>query len=482
MANSFSCPSCGAPLDYHGIMTTIQCPYCFTSSQVPEELRANEGTTVEPGVMLNFMAQATKLRELAAAVKAGQKQKAAELYQQIYRVSADEAARSVTKLTGGGVVLVSGYQAPPAPSLGSSSASVSPSYSVAPPPPPTAPPPPSVFTASPSFTPDYMAGSAAGSYPSITPSPTQARRPSRSGPLFVIVGVLMSCVIVGAVAGLLFSFSGDDSDSVTAATLPPQDTTQIVLSTRRASAATEQSQAGTQIALRPTETPLPTNTRDPRPFQTVTARALAQATEDTASVLAAKEWPVFYQEDFSKDSPAWVTGPEENDYYSGSHSIIDGVFRWALTAKDNFVTFITPDPYQSVSDFYAAADVTITGSQTSAAGLAFRDGRDTDSGYFIFVVSLDGHYTMTGYQGSSQISYNGDIPPLDAGPNRIAVLGQGENFVLLVNDQIVTSVQDSFLAISNRAQGDTGLAVTMENSGDTATIDFDNFEIRTPSQ
>jgi hypothetical protein len=480
MANSFSCPSCGAPLDYHGVMTTIQCPYCFTSSQVPEDLRANQGTTVEPGVMLNFMAQATKLRELAAAVKAGQKQKAAELYQQIYRVSADEAARSVTKLTGGGAVLVSGYQAPPMPSLGSSFSSMAQPPSYATPPPPPAPPPSSVFTASPSFTPDYMAGSAAGSYPPITPSPSQTRTPSRLGPLFVILGILVSCVIVGALAGLLFAFSGDDSDSVTAATIPPQDTTQIVLSTRKASAATEQSQAGTQIALKPTSTPVPTNTQDPRPGQTATAQAFAQATEDTASVLAAKKWPIFYQEDFAKDSPAWFTGPEENDYYSGSHTISEGVFRWDLTAKENFVSYISPDPYQSVSDFYAATDVTLTGSQTSAAGLSFRGGRDTDSGYFIFVVSLNGHYTMTGSQGGTQISYNGDIPPLQAGPNRIAVLGQGTNFILLVNDQIVTTVQDSFLAGSVRAQGDTGLAVTMENSGDTATIDFDNFEIRTP--
>jgi len=40
MAQSFKCPSCGAPLEYDGSeVTTVRCPFCSNAVIVPEELR-----------------------------------------------------------------------------------------------------------------------------------------------------------------------------------------------------------------------------------------------------------------------------------------------------------------------------------------------------------------------------------------------------------------------------------------------------------
>ena len=38
-AQSFQCPSCGAPLIPRGNAAVISCPHCHTSVIVPEELR-----------------------------------------------------------------------------------------------------------------------------------------------------------------------------------------------------------------------------------------------------------------------------------------------------------------------------------------------------------------------------------------------------------------------------------------------------------
>lgn len=35
---SFNCPNCGAALEYSGSGRMIQCPYCGTTVQVPEEM------------------------------------------------------------------------------------------------------------------------------------------------------------------------------------------------------------------------------------------------------------------------------------------------------------------------------------------------------------------------------------------------------------------------------------------------------------
>lgn len=41
MPKTFSCPHCGAPLDYDGSgSATLQCPFCNNTVSVPEELRS----------------------------------------------------------------------------------------------------------------------------------------------------------------------------------------------------------------------------------------------------------------------------------------------------------------------------------------------------------------------------------------------------------------------------------------------------------
>ena len=65
MAQSFTCPSCGAPLDYTGNgASTIPCPYCYTSVIVPQELRSQPAEPVAAHVATSLAGRAHQLREL----------------------------------------------------------------------------------------------------------------------------------------------------------------------------------------------------------------------------------------------------------------------------------------------------------------------------------------------------------------------------------------------------------------------------------
>jgi uncharacterized Zn finger protein (UPF0148 family) len=99
MAQNFSCPSCGAPLDYAGNgSSTISCPYCYTSVIVPQELRAQRSQPVAPEVSMTLAGQAPKLRELSNLVRAKQRDQAIAVYQQVYGVSPQDAQRFVDQL------------------------------------------------------------------------------------------------------------------------------------------------------------------------------------------------------------------------------------------------------------------------------------------------------------------------------------------------------------------------------------------------
>ena len=73
MPQSFSCPNCGAALDYDGAQSIVRCGHCSSTIVVPEALRPRgvEPDPLIPGPTLNEVAalfQATILyREITGA-------------------------------------------------------------------------------------------------------------------------------------------------------------------------------------------------------------------------------------------------------------------------------------------------------------------------------------------------------------------------------------------------------------------------------
>lgn len=99
MSHTFTCPSCGAPLDYAGNgAATIPCPYCYSSVIVPAELRSQAAQAVSPQLSMALAGQAGKLRELSNLVRARQRDQAVNLYAQTYGTSAGDAEKLVDQL------------------------------------------------------------------------------------------------------------------------------------------------------------------------------------------------------------------------------------------------------------------------------------------------------------------------------------------------------------------------------------------------
>lgn len=125
MSQTFSCPACGAPLDYGGNgASTISCPYCYTSVIVPQELR-NERSSVAPDVTMSLAGQGPKLRELSNLVRAKQRDQAIALYQQVYHVDALAAQQLVDQLMSGNSMVITSNVGWP---MGGVSISTTPGY------------------------------------------------------------------------------------------------------------------------------------------------------------------------------------------------------------------------------------------------------------------------------------------------------------------------------------------------------------------
>jgi hypothetical protein len=212
---------------------------------------------------------------------------------------------------------------------------------------------------------------------------------------------------------------------------------------------------------------------------TVTAILIAQATQDAGLVATAQAWPVTYQENFDGTARGWDRyAAVDNDYYRGSVGVTGGVYRFDVSTKQDTVSLVWPDPYNPVGDFYATVDFTITGPADVAAGLTFYHSSD-DQDLAYYVIDSDGNYLTNLIFGSSNISNSGAATgPLSPGPNQLGLVGLNGHLILLVNDQIIGTVDSIF---NNPNQGDVGIVIYLPQGNEDAVIDFDNFVIRTPN-
>ncbi len=114
-----SCPSCGASLSIEQGASTALCAFCGNTSVVPQELRGPTPSTPQnlPGqkpVYLSgmpLMDQLPRLRELGDLVRAGRRDDAARLYQDLFGSNEMQARAAVDQLALGQPVSVSQFSA-----------------------------------------------------------------------------------------------------------------------------------------------------------------------------------------------------------------------------------------------------------------------------------------------------------------------------------------------------------------------------------
>ncbi len=116
MTKVFTCPSCGAGLDYDGDDDPIvRCAYCGSTVVVPVELRPQPAAQapVTPGTggaltidLRGLPDMASKIRAVKQLLVDGQLPEAARVYQETTGSSAEESAAAVQRLAAGQSLVV----------------------------------------------------------------------------------------------------------------------------------------------------------------------------------------------------------------------------------------------------------------------------------------------------------------------------------------------------------------------------------------
>jgi hypothetical protein len=468
MAQSFTCPSCGAPLNYKGDgSSTISCPYCYTSVIVPQELRTQQSQPVAPDVSMSLAGQAHKLRELSNLIRAKQGDQAIALYQQVYGVDSGEAQRLVEQLLSGGSMVITSNMGGMFRSININTASGNDKFDRS-----TGLPnnPPSSIPTSPS---NY----------SINPAPVVYTTNARTGTGTGRIGWLVGCVVVFGVVIALISVAAPLligglallPSSVSVSTTVPIKLPNINATTTAAFALATQAQVSlaTEVAkpsATASSTPAPTDDVE----GTATAAALASADADLVSTQS--QLPILFSDTFETKRSNWEIGPDNNDYFNGTRAIANGNYIWTFNAKRDVASFVYPKNVKATGDFYASVDIKIVGSGDSDAGLVFRHKAD-DAGWYYFALGGDGQYSLSYYGDAgweTLIALTSDSAVKTGDANKLAVAAQDAHYVLLINDTAVASVDDDRIA-----SGDVGLAAELANPGDSGVFSFDNFEVRT---
>lgn len=180
-----------------------------------------------------------------------------------------------------------------------------------------------------------------------------------------------------------------------------------------------------------------------------------------------------FTEDFMAGSRYWETGIKENDQRVASRDVVDGAFRWQVTARDDISTGIG-SKLPVLSDFDLEVTLKkVEGSDSLQYGVEFRV---SDAGGYVFLIDPDGQFFLTKWSAeeqawielveltdSSSIHLNGE--------NKLRVYAVGSKLRLYINDELVADPVDSSFGA-----GTIDIAAWLSD-GETLTLDMTSFKI-----
>jgi DNA-directed RNA polymerase subunit M/transcription elongation factor TFIIS len=229
--------------------------------------------------------------------------------------------------------------------------------------------------------------------------------------------------------------------------------------------------------LEPTDSSTPT----PEVNTTATAQAQSEATRTVQNALAEKQrnWPVVLQEKFVNNKLNWNTGTDNTDLAIEDYRISGSKYTWKFTSKKPMASFSYPDmPVQK--DVFISVDLQMTSSNQNSddqAGIIFHHTAKDQSFYF-FSINPNGAYSLSMYDGSgwNDLINTSDTDQLKPNQvNHLAVSMQGSQILLIINNSVVNSFEDTQLT-----SGIAGLGLNLSAPGEDATVIFTNFYVRAP--
>jgi hypothetical protein len=230
----------------------------------------------------------------------------------------------------------------------------------------------------------------------------------------------------------------------------------------------------------------------PAPEQPVeaTATSAEQPTtqDNTPEVVVASATPTpastpeeqkYFTDEFDGDMNAWPYFLTRGD---------ESVFKYYLDGGKLYVQLLQLDEKKPwvyfINNQYTYTDVQVetftTNSGVNANGVSLIC-RFSDAGWYEFVVSNSGLYTIYAYDASNRVYgtiATGGSPAIKTGlsPNTYTAVCRGNELTLIVNDRLVTTVQETQF---NFTEGRIGIGVSSPD-GLPVNVDFEYVKVSEP--
>ena len=193
---------------------------------------------------------------------------------------------------------------------------------------------------------------------------------------------------------------------------------------------------------------------------------------------------ILFQDDFSSNAKGWVVGPMSDEYCDWTRDIVNGKYRWTLTAKKDYCYQLTDVPNFTGRDLLFSIEATVVDTTATPGALYFgftiREPTGNSNRYE-FGFKNDGSYMVTLWPSDSSQSSKDiltgtlDTAILQKGlTTTFAVQALGSTFTIFVNGKQINTVTDANV-------NDTGIInvwLGVNKAGESVTIDFDNIKIQ----
>lgn len=238
--------------------------------------------------------------------------------------------------------------------------------------------------------------------------------------------------------------------------------------------ATETAVSTTTPTLTPTETPAPTLISPPTPDLQSTRQI-----EQTATLNAINQenhfsnWTLLIKDNFGANYNGWPTGHFDDELITGYH-IIQNTYQWDLQAKSD-VNLTAYAHIPDVQNFFVSVEARqVTGEGTY--GVIFEESDGELSYQFQLFQNYFSFYALNLATEELTILIDWtESPEIFADRmNTLAMLAEGEQFTLFINNQQVGQVSDQ-----EHTSGSIGVAIALSAEAE-GVFEFDNFEVRAP--
>lgn len=205
-----------------------------------------------------------------------------------------------------------------------------------------------------------------------------------------------------------------------------------------------------------------------------------QATAESRQALLDEipRWSVIILDTFDDNNRDWAEGEVEDPRYARVNWTFDnGKYRWEANANDGFVWWVIPDMGELTDFFMAVTAQQLNNPEFGEYGMIFRKTSDGD--YYLFEIDEKGRFAVYLHrQGEWESLLDWQYAPeINVGEkNRLAVIAQGVEYQLFINEKFVGYFVDDRLEV-----GKAGLLVGLSYLEEEAVWEFDDFELRSPN-